>query len=532
MASTSSIHRHPSDRNAKAGYSGGVSGAIGRLWNHPLRAALVAAGVAALAGIAMALIMPRGPVDSETALLLLFASLLTGAAAGFTMHSGWAALLAPLTFLLVFEMGRRAEAGPSVDGIRFDSIFGILGLLVGRGVFVLVGLVPMAVGAAYGVVLANRVRRSQAPSGKHPIPAAGRWRTVLLGVATVGIAVLALAIAWPASVPPVTDANGNPIQGSIASLEPVELGGYQQWIEVRGASADNPIILYLNGGPGQSDLALSRTLLEPLHDDFTVIGWDQRGAGKSYAALDPDTLTLQSVVDDTIELTNYLRERFDQEKIYLLTESWGSIPGILAVQQHPELYHAYIGSGQMVDIQETDRIIYDDMLAAAEASGDPELEAELRDYGPPPYGTIWANALVAQNYDSIEDDYDPPQAYIDRGEAAGVGFFGIMGSEYTLIDKANVLRGLLDMASVMYPQLQEIDFREQATRLDVPVYIFEGEHELRGRQEVLHAWFELLDAPVKKMYTFADAGHAPAFEHADDLHRILIEEIVPQATAI
>ena len=264
--------------------------------------------------------------------------------------------------------------------------------------------------------------------------------------------------------------------------------------------------------------------------DFTVVGWDQRGAGKSYGSLDPDTLTLESVVNDTIELTNYLRERFGQEKIYLLTESWGSVPGILAVQRHPELYHAYIGSGQMVNIQETDRIIYEDLLAYAEAHRDNGLANTLRDFGPPPYQDIWAYAFVAQNYELIESDYDPPQVYIDRAKDAGVGFWGIMGSEYTLIDKTNVIRGLLDMASVMYPQIQEIDFREQAATLEIPVYIFDGEHELRGRRELAHEWFALLDAPVKEMFTFENAGHAPAFEYADDLHRILIEEIVPQAT--
>ena len=291
------------------------------------------------------------------------------------------------------------------------------------------------------------------------------------------------------------------------------------------------ILIGTYGEDSWRDLALSRALLEPLHQDFTVVGWDQRGAGKSYGSLDPETLTLDSVVNDTIELTNYLRERFGQDKIYLLTESWGSIPGVLAAQQHPELYHAYIGSGQMVNVQETDRIIYQDMLAYAETTGDDGLASELRDIGPPPYTDIWSNAFLAQHYELIEDDFDPPQVYVDRAEESGVGFWGIMGSEYTLIDKANVFRGLLDMAAVMYPQLQEIDFRTQVQSLEIPVYIFDGAHELRGRRELSHEWFALLDAPVKKMYTFENAGHAPAFEYADELHRILREEVVPQATA-
>lgn len=83
------------------------------------------------------------------------------------------------------------------------------------------------------------------------------------------------------------------------------------------------------------------------------------------------------------------------------------------------------------------------------------------------------------------------------------------------------------MAAVMYPQLQDVDFIQQAATLEVPVYLFDGEHELRGRRVLAHQWFDALRAPAKEMYTFADAGHAPAFEHADDLHRILMEVIVP-----
>ena len=501
-----------------------------RFWARPGVPAIGAAVAGGLVGVAIGLLMPRGPVDSQQALLLLFVSFIGGVAAGFVMRSGWAAVIAPLASFLAFEFVRRGEHGPSVDGVHLDTEFGIIGLLVGRGVFVLVGLFPMALGAVYGAWLAGWFTRTVMGAPGVPRRRGQMVRRVVLGAGTVAMLALAVWIALPASVPAVTDPNGNPIDGSIAELTPVELGGYQQWIQIRGASPDNPVLLYLNGGPGQSDLALSRALLEPLHQDFTVVGWDQRGAGKSYGSLDPDTLTLESVVNDTIELTNYLHERFGQEKIYLMGESWGSIPGVLAVQRHPELYHAYIGSGQMVDLQQTDRMIYDDLLAYAEASGDDDLAKTLDGFGPPPYADIWAYAYVVQKYGLIEDDYDPPQAFVDRAEDSGVGPWGVMGSEYTLIDKTNVVRGLLDMAAVMYPQLQEIDFREQAISLAVPVSIFDGEHELRGRRELSHEWFAMLDAPVKEMYTFPNAGHAPAFEYADELHHILLEEIVPTAT--
>jgi proline iminopeptidase len=287
------------------------------------------------------------------------------------------------------------------------------------------------------------------------------------------------------------------------------------------------VLLYLSGGPGQSDLAFSRALLDELTQDFIVVGWDQRGNGKSYADWEASAMTLDRAVADAIEVTNYLRDRFDEEKIYILGESWGTTLGVLAVQQRPDLYHAFIGSGQMVSQRETDRRIYEDLVAYAEDTGDAGMLETLEGYGPPPYDTLWAYGFALENYHKIEGEYDPPQAYIDRGEASGVGFWGIMGSEYTPIEKVNLFRGLMDTFDVLYPQLQEIDFREDVPSLEVPVYLLDGEHELRGRRELAHEWFGMLEAPEKQMFTFENAGHSVAFEHADDLHRILLDEILP-----
>jgi proline iminopeptidase len=125
--------------------------------------------------------------------------------------------------------------------------------------------------------------------------------TGLLSLAVVGLAVL---VALPPSTPPILGATGQPVPGSIAELTTVELGGQEQAISIRAADPDNPVLLYLSGGPGQSDIAFARALLEPLTADFVVVVWDQRGSGKSYAALDPTSaFTLEPVVSDTIALT-------------------------------------------------------------------------------------------------------------------------------------------------------------------------------------------------------------------------------------
>ena len=286
----------------------------------------------------------------------------------------------------------------------------------------------------------------------------------------------------------------------------------------------------LRHGPGQSDLPYSRVMFDDLSRDFVVVGWDQRGTGKSSAALDPvSALTLNQAVADTLELSQYLRNRFDEKKIYLMGESWGSTLGVLAVQRQPELYYAWIGSGQMVSQRETDRRLYQDVLALADLNGDVETVKTMRAFGEPPYADIpYANAFVMGQYDRLYKPYTPPQAYMTKGNAAKLGPYGVLASEYNFVEKFNVLRGLLDMFSIMYPQLQEIDFRRDVPRLEVPVYILDGQAELTARRNLALEWFDKLEAPSKRMFSFENAAHSVAFEQFEAFHKLMLDTVLPE----
>jgi pimeloyl-ACP methyl ester carboxylesterase len=270
--------------------------------------------------------------------------------------------------------------------------------------------------------------------------------------------------------------------------------------------------------------------MDALAADFVVVNWDQRGTGGSYAAIDPTSeLTLDRLVADTIELSDYLRDRFDEERIYLAGLSWGSTLGVLAVQRAPDRYEAFIGNGQMVSQRETDRRLWDDMLALADRTGDADLRARMEAYGRPPYADIpYAYAFVMGYYEALELPYTPSAAYLARGEASGLDPFGLLGSEYDLVAKANVLRGLLDMFTVLYPQLQEIDFRTDVPRLEVPFYLVDGTAELAARRDLALEWFERLDAPIKRILSLDGAAHAPALEQYEAFHRFLLETVLPQ----
>jgi pimeloyl-ACP methyl ester carboxylesterase len=468
--------------------------------------------------------MPRGPITTVQALTLLVRGLIVGGIAGLAMRSRWAMLISPLAFIATLEVALRAGDSIVFDAPRFDLTYGVVAFILGRGFIFLVGVIPIMLGVAYGAALARRIQQGHARDRGR----GRRTRRIIGGLTTIGVVALAGLIVWPASVPAMMDAEGNEISNGQVELTAIPLGGHDQWISVRTTDPDAPVVLWLSGGPGQSDMAFTRALFDTIAEDVVFVNWDQRGAGKSRPALDPaSTWTLDQAVADTIELTNYLRDRFDEEKIYLVGESWGTTLGVLAVQQRPDLYHAYIGSGQMVSQLETDRIIYHDLLDHAASTGDRDLGETLEGFGEPPYADTWAYTYVLEHYALIEPDYTPPKAYVDRGTRANIGPWGVLASEYTFVEKVNVLAGALEMFSVMYPQLQDVDFRVDVPTLDVPVYIMLGEAELEGRAILAREWFDLLQAPAKELLMIEDAGHSTALEGVETFHRLLVEEIIP-----
>lgn len=403
-----------------------------QLWHNRLMAVVFVTSVSLLVGWTVVRALPRGPVTAAQALIVMLSCFFLGIAAGVVMRSPWAILTTIVPYILAVEIGQLGTIGPTVGPIRLDEAFGILALLLGRGFHTLVAVLPIIAGVGIGAMTVDLSNQ------KRPALVGPRWQRITIFL-TTALVILSGFIAIPASTPAILGDDGNVLPGSIARLEQVEIGNHKQWIMLRGQRVNNPVLLYLSGGPGQSDLSYSRVLFEDLTRDFVVVSWDERGTGKSYTSLDPtETLTLEQAIANTTELTNYLRERFEEEKIYLMGESWGSLLGVLTVQKHPELYHAYIGSGQMVNVQESDRRIYQALLEKANQTGDQQLLEKLQQYGQPPYEDMpYANGFVMSQYPRLEQPYTPPQSYLERGRSARLGPMNILGSEYNLVEKVN-----------------------------------------------------------------------------------------------
>jgi pimeloyl-ACP methyl ester carboxylesterase len=353
------------------------------------------------------------------------------------------------------------------------------------------------------------------------------WRGIavsLIGLLAVSFSAV-LASQFFATTPPIVDANGQPLPGSIATLEKVNLNGSEQWVSIRGKDVTKPVLLFLAGGPGGSQLVTARRALHGLEDHFVVVNWEQPGAGKSFDAVDRSTLTPERYISDTRELVLYLQQRFGQEKVYLLGESWGSALGIMAVQRYPELFHAFIGTGQMVAFLENDLICYDFALRLAQERGDTQKVEQLKRQGPPPY---YDSDVALKSATYLMETF----AYMNANPAIADNGFNtfqdLAGSEYGLYDKVNWFRGVLDTFGVVYPQLWDVDFREQAPRLEVPVYFLIGRHDVNAPPELTEEYYQILTAPRKELIWFERSGHNPWVHESTRFVDVMVNTVLAQ----
>jgi pimeloyl-ACP methyl ester carboxylesterase len=328
-----------------------------------------------------------------------------------------------------------------------------------------------------------------------------------------------------AATPPITGADGKPLPGSIAALEEITLNGSRQWITIRGQDATKPILLNLGmGGPGGGGFA-TRTLFEPLEKDFVVVSWDEPGTGKSYQAVPIASLTPDRFVEDAHALTMYLRERFHREKIFVYGTSWTSILGVWLVQRYPDLFYAYIGNGQMVNTTQDDVMGYELALKYSAERGDAATVAALRRNGPPPYSEEGLLDKYVLYLDVLNDYMGSPRYTL---VVPIVPFFA---PEYGLVDKINHTRGLTESFTVVYPQLQDLDFATQAVKLDVPVYIFAGRDDVNAMSSLVEGYYNILQAPHKQLI-WLEGGHGLGDENLAQFVDVMTHTVLAEAQTV
>lgn len=290
------------------------------------------------------------------------------------------------------------------------------------------------------------------------------------------------------------------------------LGGARQVVNIRGADRNNPILLYIHGGPGSVEMPMAWTFQHPWEDFFTVVQWDQRGAGRSYPLNDPaaiaPTLTIERYRDDAIELIEDLRTRFGQSKVFVLGHSFGSTVGLAVAERRPDLLHAYIGMGQLIDARENERVGIANTLKIARARGDhaavQAIEA-LRPYpdsGPFTIDKADAWRAYANRYGSLVGYRTDANFYFDSTKLSPL---------YTPADRKAWNDGSAFTVTTLWPRIADLSFTE-LRRLDVPVMLLLGARDSTTPSDIAVRWLARLSAPARIACRFVYAGHLPMIE--------------------
>ena len=340
--------------------------------------------------------------------------------------------------------------------------------------------------------------------------------TILILGFIVLICLVILYLGVSHSTPQFKDTDGNVISGSIAELVKVELGGLDQWILIRGQDTTNPILLWLHGGPGAAQMPLAHAFDNELEKEFIIVHWDQRGAGKSnHRGFDEETMTFDQFINDGYELIQYLRERFERERLFLLGHSWGTQIGIELVNRHPELFHAYIGVSQLVDSREGIEIAYEWLMNEIEINDDQASLEKLNELGTPPYPHRKYREFAGL-VDAYGGNFD-----MSMGKLARIA---IRASEYNFRDYIRWIGGANRGGGPMHSdgEMAAVNFRESISSLDVPVYFFTGRNDYNTPLALVEEYKELLHAPEKEIVVFENSAHTPFLGEPEKFRREVV----------
>ena len=294
----------------------------------------------------------------------------------------------------------------------------------------------------------------------------------------------------------------------IEATRAVRIGGIDQWISVRGTDRRNPVLLMLHGGPGYVAMPTSWYFQRGWEEYFTVVQWDQRGAGKTYAANDPariaPTMTRARMLQDAEEMVAWLRKEFGKERIFVLGHSWGSSLGIQLAQRHPDWLHAYIGLGQITDGMESERRGWRFAIDAARRDGNDKAVRELESIAP----------YAAPGKPLVLKDLYLQRKWLGRYGGAVYGRTGFeaesnavrLAPEYSDAELRTLWEATEFSSRRMLTDVLSQDFGTY-TRFACPIVIFNGRHDYNVSASATAEWFEKVEAPSKQLVWFEHSAH-------------------------
>ena len=308
---------------------------------------------------------------------------------------------------------------------------------------------------------------------------------------------------------------------SISSLESIRLGGVDQWMTIRGYDTESPILLFVHGGPGMSDMGAIRHFVPNLEEHFTVAHWSQRGAGNSYSSSIPaESMRMEQFVDDLESLARHLLERFGQQKLFLVGQSWGTILCMRLVKRAPELFYAYVGVNQVVDRAQEELISYRAALNLARKLGNRKAVTQLEALGEPVGGVFatlegtlvhktWTRTMGMITYD--------PKSFMALGKAIA------LSPELTVRDILNLPKALRWSMELLWREFCQANLFQEIANVEVPVCFVAGQHDTYTSPELQARYLDHLDAPSKEYVLFRRSGHLTCYEEPEQFFAVMLK---------
>lgn len=350
--------------------------------------------------------------------------------------------------------------------------------------------------------------------------------TLLIFLGLIISSLVYLAIVSPGKPKAFRDENGRILEGSISEKIFIRIGGVKQGMFIQSKDSTKPVLLYLHGGI--PDYFLTKKYPTGLEDYFTVVWWDQRWAGLSFnPKTSQESTTLEQLILDTREVTNYLRNRFGQDKIYLMGRSGGTFIGVHVAARFPELYQAYIGIAQMSNHLKSEKLAFDFILKEYRDAGNRKMVKKLeaspvRDEIPYEYLKLRDKAMHGIGVGTTRDM---------RSIITGVFLPSLTCRDYTFSEKINFWRAKAQAG--VHPLWETIlvtDLSKQVPELEIPVYFMHGIYDYTVSYPLAKDYFDKLKAPVKGFYTFEKSAHSPMFEEPERFKEILEKDVLQLKT--
>jgi pimeloyl-ACP methyl ester carboxylesterase len=305
----------------------------------------------------------------------------------------------------------------------------------------------------------------------------------------------------------------------------VEVGGIQQWITIRGDDRSNPVLLLLHGGPGDATNPWGYAGFRSWRKHFTVVQWDQRGAGrtlgKNGSSLAP-TITIDRMTRDGVELAELLRKSLGKDKIVLVGHSWGSSLGIFMVKARPDLFSAFVGTGQVADPARAYAVAYDDLLRKARSVGDERALRELREIGPPPY-------LDRRGY-GVQRRWSNQFEGADFFISSMLGF-ALAAPGYTLRDVNDWFDGQNLSAERLWPEISALPAKALGGEFAAPIFVIQGAEDFTTPTSLARTFVDSIRAPRKAFVPIEGGGHFAVFMKSDAFLKELMNRVLPLAKA-